>query len=383
MVYRIALVSAYYAPHIGGVERYTENLANKLASQGHQVTVITSSPSYKDWVLETGVRLIAVPAISIMNDRFPLFKPTIRCLKTFRMLMKMRFDAVIVNTRYYLISLLGCGIAHRCGFRPIVIDHSSGYLSRTDSLPGLAIRIWEKTMTLLLKCFNPAYYGVSQGSVNWLKLLHIDAYGIIPNSIDVDAYKQIQSKRNWKEELSLSDDTCIITYVGRLIPEKGIMKLIAAMDIVTQRDSRTVLIIAGNGLLQKEVEQAASNHIVYVGALNAADTSALLSESDVFCLPTEYPEGLPTVLLEAAIQGNAIVTSNCAGAVEVIPDRSYGAIIDNVNPGNLAEEILHYVSNPEERQKASCKVANRVYHSFTWDTTAKSVIDIIDATYHE
>ena len=37
-----AIVSSMYPPHVGGVERYSYNLAKKLASNGNRVIVITS-----------------------------------------------------------------------------------------------------------------------------------------------------------------------------------------------------------------------------------------------------------------------------------------------------------------------------------------------------
>ena len=38
----IAIFSGYYLPHLGGVERYTYNLAKKLNGMGYKIIIITS-----------------------------------------------------------------------------------------------------------------------------------------------------------------------------------------------------------------------------------------------------------------------------------------------------------------------------------------------------
>ena len=38
----IAIFSGYYLPHLGGVERYTYNLALKLKKMGYKIIIITS-----------------------------------------------------------------------------------------------------------------------------------------------------------------------------------------------------------------------------------------------------------------------------------------------------------------------------------------------------
>ena len=38
---KIAIFSGYYLPHLGGVERYTFNLANKLKQMGYEVIIVS------------------------------------------------------------------------------------------------------------------------------------------------------------------------------------------------------------------------------------------------------------------------------------------------------------------------------------------------------
>ena len=62
---RILIVSAYYSPHMGGVERYTENLAKKLTELGNEVVILTSSNSERSYgITSDGVGASVVNALS-------------------------------------------------------------------------------------------------------------------------------------------------------------------------------------------------------------------------------------------------------------------------------------------------------------------------------
>lgn len=373
MPYSIAIFSAYYAPHIGGVERYTRSLAEELAQQGCSVTIVTSRAEAADIELSERIRLLAIPSLSLMGDRFPLPKPSKKTLSAIRRITHSRFDAVIVNTRYYPISILGCIAAKNNESKPVVVDHSSGYLSRPNSVSGIAIRAWEQLATRIIKCFSPDFYGVSQGSVSWLKKLGIEARGVIPNSIDASEYKQQRSSRQWRRELDIDEATCLVAYVSRLVPEKGVLPLIDAIRHLPHACD-VALTIAGDGPLRKTVEDAAAKanrgNIHYIGPLLPEDTSSLLYESDVFCLPTLYPEGLPTVLLEAAVQKNAIIVSNCAGAKDVIPDGNHGTILECTSEKAIGEAIEAYVHSIPGRAEAANNASEHVCKRFSWKKTA-------------
>lgn len=374
----IALFCAYYPPHIGGVERYTHCLAEELARRGHFITIITSKTEAEDKQISKNIRILTIPSFSLMGNRFPVPKPQKDTLAAIRNITRMQFDAVIVNTRYYPISIIGCLTAKNNNRRPVLIDHSSGYLSQPDSLPGVAIRVWEKLITKVILCFSPDFYGVSKRSMDWLKEFQITAKGVLSNSIDAPSYKQQQSGRRWRDELGIKDSTCLIAYISRLVPEKGVMSLIGSIQQNTAHCDDLALIIAGSGPLRNLVEKTAAKadcpNIHFVGALKPEDASSLLAESDIFCLPTLYPEGLPTVLLEAAVQKNAIIVSDCAGAKDVIPDSKHGTVLERVSEDAIGEAIRRYAQSSSKRVQAANNVYKHVCENFSWEKTAADAL---------
>ena len=99
-----------------------------------------------------------------------------------------------------------------------------------------------------------------------------------------------------------------------------------------------------------------------------------MSNVDILCYPSTYPEGLPSVLLEAAAHKLAIISSNCAGATDVIPAASHGIILDVPTAQNCAKAIQHYHDNPEESKAAGEHVFEHVRKNFSWKSSAEKIV---------
>lgn len=377
----IAIVSAYYPPHMGGVERFTRYIASELSLRGNNVTVITSGNcSSVNGRSENGVEVIEVPSVSIMNDRFPLIALSPTSRKKIRELLSLRFDLVVVNTRYYPICFLGCTLASKNKTQPVIIDHSSGYLAAGSSIPDRAIRLYEKIATSRIKKFKPAFFSVSRRGEQWLSRIGITSHGIIPNSIDANEYIASASNRNWRNELH-AQDKCLVVFAGRLVAEKGVLNVLAAIKELAKTDRvKTIhLAIAGKGPLEARISSFCSNYdnMYFLGPLSPDDLSSLMEAADIFCYPSKYPEGLPTVLLEAAVQGTGIITSDCAGAREVVPNPDYGIILDSTEPHAIAQAICAMSNSPLYLNQCKEKVKAHVTKNFSWSSTAAKVESIL------
>ena len=61
---KVCIFSAQYLPTVGGVERYTYNIAKQLQKKGIDVTIVTSRISkLKNLKSKMGLKYIACPAI--------------------------------------------------------------------------------------------------------------------------------------------------------------------------------------------------------------------------------------------------------------------------------------------------------------------------------
>ena len=120
------------------------------------------------------------------------------------------------------------------------------------------------------------------------------------------------------------------------------------------------LCIAGDGNLYNEIVLEKEHGIYVLGKLSFENVVGLLKLSDIFCLPTDYPEGLPTSILEAVACKCYVITSAMGGAKELILDSTYGTVLQNNSVGELEKKLVEIISNRERREKAVKKSYEKI-----------------------
>jgi glycosyltransferase involved in cell wall biosynthesis len=105
------------------------------------------------------------------------------------------------------------------------------------------------------------------------------------------------------------------------------------------------------------------------------DMAAVYSAAHVVCLPS-YREGLPTVLLEAAACGCALVTTNVPGCREVVRDGETGLLVESRDPAALAQALRTVILDSSLRERMSVAAQRRVAGEFSADQVRASTIHL-------
>ena len=153
-----------------------------------------------------------------------------------------------------------------------------------------------------------------------------------------------------REELGLGTSPVIIT-VTRMTRHKGIPTLLKAAALVHRARPDVKFLLVGPresegplAVTQAEIDQ----HAPYVIATGPrADVPALLGLADLFAFPTEYREGVPRALLEAALAGLPTVSTSMPGCCEVIRDGWSGFLVPPHAPDRLAARIIDLLRDRE------------------------------------
>ena len=369
----ICVFSALYLPNMGGVERFTDSLAAELVAEGHSVIVVTNNTHglSNSEVLDNGVEVIRLPCKNLINGRYPVPIKNSCYHGLMADLESRRVDGVLVNTRFYLHSLIGVRFAESKGLKAVVLDHGSAYLTLGSKPLDWAIERYEDGITAWLRRRDVDFYGISKKSIEWLSHFGIRAKGVISNAIDAEAYRAQASGRQFRKELGIEDEL-LVSFVGRLISEKGIDALLEIMGRLQDRSIHFV--VAGDGPLFDQVDTSPLPNVHAVGRLNSSDTAALLMDSDLFCLPTRS-EGFSTSLLEAAACGTASLVPDVGGAREVAPDASFGFVTDGVDI-NEYSSILRRASEGEfDLSAMGLRCRARLEKLLSWTDVARCVVE--------
>ncbi len=353
--------TAQYLPTPGGVERYTWNLARRCVAAGHRALIVTSAlPGLPARERDAdGLEIYRLPAFPVMGGRFPVLRPFAPAAD----LWAQSIDFAVIQTRMYTQSIWAARQCRRRGIPALVIDHSTGYMMH-GGLGGVLGRWYEHLACGIIRRCGFPFYGVSGDVCRWLKTFGISAAGTLPNAVDPEelaALARAEDRTDWRQRLQVPADGHLIAFVGRLIPEKGALQLAKAV----QQLPGCVLAVAGTGP-EEEALRAMGGSVHALGALPHAQIVQLLSQADCYCLPTEYAEGFPTTLLEAAACRCPIVCTHTAGTGELLPDGDYAVYLDDTRPESLAAAMTTVLQDPgASRQRCERAFRNLAEH-FTW-----------------
>ena len=373
----ICFFSAQYLPTVGGVERYTYNLAKRVVAAGHKAVVVTSAlPGLPTQETDAdGIHIIRLPVYPLMNGRFPVLKPGRAFAQAAKLVWEQKPDFCLINTRFYISSLYAAFQCKKRKIPAIVVDHSTGHLPMGNALLNAAGACYEHLAAAFLKRCTKHFFGVSQAVCKWLEHFSIQSEGQLYNAVDpaeVQALAHRPDAIDWRAYLNLDQNTRIIAFVGRIIPEKGVAELIQAFSAAQLIDC--ALLIAGDGPLLAQLQANCPPNVYLLGSTPYAQAMQLLAQADLYCLPTYYAEGFPTTFLEAAACGCAILTTRTGGSDELLPDESYGMQLPITEVSALTTALQQCMQSTEWRNKAAEKTQQRLQSLFTWDAVTQQLL---------
>ena len=362
----IAFFNGFYIPHLGGVERYTSKVVEILKKKYNIIIVTTNDNNYKSKEIIDDIKVYRLPVYSLCKNRYPFLHKNSKYKELLDDLNKEKIDYIICNTRYYQTSILGSKVSKDKKCPLYVIDHSSNHISVGNKILDFFGSIYEHHLTKKIKRYNPKFYGVSKRCNKLLKHFDIKASGVFYNAIDDKVYNEFYHEVN-------NGDTIVLSYIGRIIKEKGVLNLLEAFSELRKKYSNIVLHIAGDGpLLEKIKNEYTDSHIHFLGKLNYEEVMNLCVKTDIFVHPSMYPEGLPTSILEAGVMKCAVVATDRGGTKEVINNSNVGLIVKE-NVEDLVKKLDFLLSNYDEMNKLKENIHNRIIHNFTWKQTAKAI----------
>lgn len=362
----IAIFSAFYPPHVGGVESYVFYLSKELERTGYRVIIVTSNEEKIQSVEDEGnIRIIRLPIFKTFSQRFPLPKKN----KEFKQLMSLldseSIEHIIVNTRFHLTSMVGAKYGYDHHIKVSLIEHGSNHLTVDHKLFDLLGEQVEHALTWRIKKYVSDYYGVSRAASKWIEHFKVKSSGEWYNSIDVNQEIPVREKQS----------LFTFSYAGRIIKQKGIENVLEAYSKLQTEYPNMQLLIAGEGNQKEELEKKYKENksIHFLGRIEKKEVLNLLAKSDVFLYPPIWPEGLPSSILEAGLLKTPVITTAQGGITEIIEDRSNGILVKE-DSESLYQAMKELLLHEDLRAKLGDSLHRTVEDKFSWQSTANKVI---------
>lgn len=160
--------------------------------------------------------------------------------------------------------------------------------------------------------------------------------------IDTEQFAPHFRSDELRRTIGASDDTLVVSYVGRLAAEKGLRVALDALRLVdVARPGKMRFAAIGDGPLQRDVADQAPPGSWIPGALHGRGLSAAYASSDVFLFPS-VTDTFGNVLLEAMASGIPVLAFEAGPTRELVAD-DRGWLVQPVNAAALAAQLVRII----------------------------------------
>lgn len=179
-------------------------------------------------------------------------------------------------------------------------------------------------------------------------------------------------------ELALPSQATLIGMVCRLVEQKGVRYGLDAFIQIASDFPQAHLLIAGEGVLQVELEERAkqaglAHRVHFLGW--RTDVSALLVGLDILLAPSLW-EGFGLVMLEAMAQQLPIIASRVSAIPEVISDGETGLLVAPHDVPALADALRQLLQDAPLRQHMGLLGRDRMETHFSADRMVDETVSL-------
>ena len=375
---KILVYGINYSPELTGIGKYTGEMVEWMARQGHDVRVITAPPYYPEWKVgepysawrwrrEEGVatvwrcplyvpktpttlkRLIHLGSFAL-SSFFPLMAqrrwkpdriigvvPTLFCTPGMRLLAKLSGARTVLHIQDYEVdAMLGLGMAGK---------GKGGRVARLASA-------FERSG--LLNVDNVST--ISRSMMNKAQEKGVPAERVIffPNWSEVARFRDVTDADalQLRQQLGLPADKKIILYSGNIGEKQGLESVIDAADRLREQPWLFVIVGQGGGKarLEKMARERGLSNVIFHPLQSYDALPALLKLADCHLVIQKrgaadavLPSKLTNIL---AVGGNAVITAErhtelgqlcdtCPGIAVCVEPESVDALIDGIGQALL------------------------------------------------
>jgi len=351
---RIALVTPYYRPIVGGITTFVESLAAGVRARGFDVRIWTRHG-------DPGPDVEAGPSAPRSFARWARAR-----------IARWRPDVVHAQAHWYALAAAFRGrnpIARRTVFtihtewssprNPIRETALRRLLARADAVTCVS----ERRMLSLRERF-PDLRGV--------RVVHP---GVRALRADPDAVARVVT------DFGLSGSEPVLCTVSMMVwPEKvrGLELLVRSLPLIRERHPSATLLIVGEGPLWGRVEDAvgamhARDHVRLVGAREDPAPFLLASNFSVHC---SFQDAFPQSVLESVLLGRTVLINEDSASAFPGDPEDLGLLPVPSTPEGIADGVTRLASDPRYRDTLASKGRLAVADRFSWSKSVDRFVDL-------
>lgn len=370
----LCIVTHTFLPHVGGIEKVTNEQSKRLLHQNYAPMVVTNQIGTPRRYSVDGV---PVDCYRSFNAGFrlgiPYSIPTIGSFPTFTHAVK-KSRIIHAHGHPYLTSLLAGRLA-KFYEKPFILTQHNTYIEYNNIFDQVEtindIAIGKQNLKLADKII-----AISNATKEYVLRLGAKPKKItvIYNGVDVERFKIIPGKREaMRKKLGVPNDAQVVLTVRRMVYKNGVDTLLDCANLAVKKNPKLVFVAVGKGPdlenVRAQVKQLGLEaNFRLAGFVSDADLPSYYNLADLFVLPSKSGEGLPLVAMEAMACGLPVVATDVGGIKEILPSE-YGKLVSPNQPEALSEAILDFaeVDFSARKEELHAMVEKR----FSWDVNVQ------------
>ena len=197
--------------------------------------------------------------------------------------------------------------------------------------------------------------------------------GVIPSKAD--------GEKDVRQKFGIPEDVPLVLFMSRIDPKKGLDLLIPALEILLDKGLKFHFVLAGTNPQDPNYEQqikvqiensALQKYSTITGFVTGELKSALLHAADLFVLPSYY-ENFGIAVAEAMVAGTPVIISDQVHICQEVHDSESGWV-SKIEVPALVELLREALQNPEECQRRGLNAKEYALQNYSWNAIARQII---------
>jgi D-inositol-3-phosphate glycosyltransferase len=391
---KIAMFSIHSCPigelgtkDTGGMNVYIRELSRELGNRGHRIDIYTRRHDPQDpqvIEIDENVRVIHLKAgrNGYMHklDIYPYLSDISSAIEEFRTREGIHYD--LVHSHYWLSGRVGNWAKKYWGVPHLIMFHTLGAVKNTTGVGEEEPRLRIATEGQLVKNCD-RIITATEREITELERFYdapADRMQIIPCGVDLNLFRPVD-QATARRQLGFDPAEKLLLYVGRLEPQKGIERLLAAISHLKHFRKIKLAVIGGDGhpepefqrLLQLSNELDIQDKVFFAGRVDQQDLPPYYSAADLLVVPSHH-ESFGLVALEALACGTPVVASDVGAMRSIIIENETGCVVSQADPRRLADKIETYFNELRFRIGSPGTIRDSVA-KFAWPNIADALTE--------
>jgi len=189
--------------------------------------------------------------------------------------------------------------------------------------------------------------------------------------VETSLFRPDRRDLGWRQSLGIADTDVVISFVGRLVYEKGLGTYAETIRTLKERGLNFKVMVVGEGPA-KQWFQDRMPEALFLGFMNGEDLARAYASSDIFLNPSST-EAFGNVTLEAMASGVPPVCADSTGSRYLVHNGENGYLVPPEDVKSYADRLESLISDRELRRRfATASIARGL--SFKWDAILGEVL---------